>query len=153
MNKKDFNALNKEQKKKGLPLYANPRNVAAGSVRQLDPKITASRHLDSFAYTLITDLGQKTHEEEHLILHAFGFKTNPNNKRFENLEDVFKFSDYWVNSRAKLPFEIDGIVVIINSEESHKTAGRCRQNPARCALLINFLLKKPKQSLKILLSR
>jgi len=60
MNKKGFEALNREQAKKGLPTYANPRNVAAGSIRQLDPKITAARHLDSFAYILITDLGQKT---------------------------------------------------------------------------------------------
>ncbi len=117
LNKKDFEELNREQKKKGLPLYANPRNVAAGSLRQLNPKITASRRLDSFAYILATDLGQKTHEEEHLILKALGFKTNPNNKRVDSLSEVFKFHKYWSTHRDKLPVEIDGIVVNINSEE------------------------------------
>ena len=67
MNRKDFEALNKEQVKKHQKPFANPRNAAAGSVRQLDPTITASRKLNSHAYSLVTDLGQKTHEEEHLI--------------------------------------------------------------------------------------
>ncbi|HAJ44579.1 TPA: NAD-dependent DNA ligase LigA, partial [Candidatus Azambacteria bacterium] len=123
LNTKDFEALNKDQEKKGLALYANPRNVAAGSIRQLDPKITAFRHLDSFAYILTTDMGQKTHEEEHLILKALGFKTNPNNKKVDGLEEVFKERDYWEKHRDKLPFEIDGIVVNVNSEEYQKRLG------------------------------
>ncbi|MBI4919920.1 NAD-dependent DNA ligase LigA [Candidatus Azambacteria bacterium] len=123
MNKKDFEALNREQAKKGLQVYANPRNVAAGSIRQLDPKITAARRLDSFSYILVTDLGQKTHEEEHLILRALGFKTNPNNKRLNSLDEVFEFRDYWAKHRDKLPFEIDGIVVMVNSEEYLKRLG------------------------------
>jgi len=123
MNKKDFEALNREQKKNGLPPYANPRNVAAGSVRQLNPKITTSRHLDSFAYILATDLGQKTHEEEHLILKAFGFRINPNNKRVDSLEEVFKIHNYWEKNRDKSPVEIDGIVVNVNSEEYRKRLG------------------------------
>ncbi|MCX6813369.1 MAG: NAD-dependent DNA ligase LigA [Candidatus Azambacteria bacterium] len=123
MNKKDFEALNREQKKNGLPPYANPRNVAVGSVRQLNPKITVSRHLDSFAYILATDLGQKTHEEEHLILKAFGFRINPNNKRVDSLEEVFKIHNYWEKNRDKSPVEIDGIVVNVNSEEYKKRLG------------------------------
>jgi len=129
MNKKDFVALNREQVKKGLPIYANPRNVAAGSIRQLDPKITASRHLDSFAYSLATDLGQKTHEEEHLILKALGFKTNPKNKRIDTFSEVFKSHKYWAEHRDKLPFEIDGIVVLINSEEYLKRLGVVGKSP------------------------
>ncbi len=123
MNTKDFEALNKEQKKNDLPLYANPRNVAAGSIRQLNPKITASRRLDSFAYILVTDLGQKTHEEEHLILKALGFKTNPNNERVDSLKEVFKIHDYWGKNRGKSPVEIDGIVVNVNSEEYRERLG------------------------------
>ncbi|MCX6813755.1 MAG: NAD-dependent DNA ligase LigA, partial [Candidatus Azambacteria bacterium] len=123
MNKKDFETLNREQKKKGLSSYANPRNVAAGSIRQLNPKITASRHLDSFTYALVTDLGQKSHEEEHLILHALGFQTNPNNKRFNALSEVFEFHKYWSMHRNKLPVEIDGVVVNVNSEEYLKRLG------------------------------
>ncbi len=142
LNKSDFEALNREQKKKGLPLYANPRNIAAGSIRQLDPKITASRHLDSFAYSLKTDLGQKTHEEEHQILHSLGFRINPNNKYVENLDDVFKFKEYWEKHRGKLPLEIDGIVVIINSEEYFKRLGVVGKTP-RGAIAFKF---SPKES-------
>ena len=142
INSKDFKALNKERKNKELPLYANPRNVAAGSIRQLDPKITASRRLDSFAYSLKTDLGQKTHEEEHLILHSLGFRTNPNNKCAAALDDVFKFKEYWEKHREKLPLEIDGVVVIVNSEEYFKRLGVVGKTP-RGAIAYKF---SPKES-------
>lgn len=142
LNKKDFESLNREQVKNELPLYANPRNVAAGSIRQLDPKITASRRLDSFAYSLKTDLGQKTHEEEHLILHSLGFRTNPNNKYAKNLEDVFRFKEHWEKHREKLSLEIDGIVVIINSEEIFKRLGVVGKTP-RGAIAYKF---SPKES-------
>jgi len=141
LSTKDFNTLNKEQVRKKLPLYANPRNVAAGSIRQLNPKITASRHLDSFAYALVTDLGQKTHEEEHLILKAFGFKINPNNKRVDSLEKVFKIRDYWEKNRGKLLFEIDGIVVLINSEEYRKRLGVVGKAP-RGGIAYKFAAKE-----------
>jgi len=141
LNTKNFEALNKEQAAKNLPLYANPRNVAAGSIRQLNPKITASRHLDSFAYALVTDLGQKTHEEEHLILKAFGFRINPNNKKVDNLEKVFKVRDYWEKNRSKLPFEIDGVVVLINSEEYRKRLGVVGKAP-RGGIAYKFSPKK-----------
>ncbi|MDP3004133.1 MAG: NAD-dependent DNA ligase LigA [Candidatus Azambacteria bacterium] len=143
LNKKDFESLNKEQANEGLPLYANPRNVAAGSIRQLNPKITAARKLDSFVYSLVTDLGQKTHEEEHLILCALGFRVNPNNKYAENLEKVFKFQNYWAESRHrnKLPVEIDGVVVIINSEEYFRRLGVVGKTP-RGAIAYKFFPKE-----------
>ena len=75
--RKEFARMNREQERKGLKPYANPRNIAAGSIRQLDPNITASRRLDSFQYDIVTDIGQTYHKEEHLLLAAFGFKTNP----------------------------------------------------------------------------
>src|SRR3989339_74903 len=74
ISKKEFEKINKIQKEKGSAVYANPRNIAAGSVRQLDSKITASRHLDSFAYDLKTDFNQQTHEQIHKILKDLGFK-------------------------------------------------------------------------------
>lgn len=148
INLKDFEALNRKQKKNGLSLYANPRNVAAGSIRQLDPKITSLRQLDSFAYSLTTDLGQKTHEEEHLILHAFGFRTNPNNKRAKNLKEIFEFRDYWEKHREKLPFEIDGIVAIINSEEHFKRLGIVGKTP-RGAIAYKF---SPKEAETVILN-
>jgi len=141
MNKKDFETLNREQARKGLPLYANPRNVSAGSIRQLDPKITAARRLDSFAYILVTDLGQKTHEEEHLILRALGFKTNPNNKKLKTLPEVFEFHKYWASHRDRLPFEIDGIVAMINSEEYLKRLGIVGKAP-RASIAYKFSAKE-----------
>src|SRR3989344_1806361 len=75
MTKKEFDRINREQETKGEKIYANPRNLAAGSIRQLDPKIAASRKLDFFAYEIVGDIGQKTKEEEHKTLNNLGFKT------------------------------------------------------------------------------
>lgn len=123
ITKKDFERINKEQDKKGLKIYANPRNLAAGSIRQLDPSITRSRKLDSYAYALKTDVGQITHEQEHLILKALGFKTNPHNEFQKDLEAVQKFRDYWEEHREKLNYEIDGIVVALNDNRSFQKLG------------------------------
>lgn len=123
LSAKEFAAINKEQQKKGLKPYANPRNVAAGSVRQLDPKVTAARRLDSFQYDLITDLGQTTHEEEHRLLAAFGFKTNPHNKLLKSLDQVFAFRNEWENRRDKLEYEIDGVVIVLNDNALFERAG------------------------------
>lgn len=102
--------------------YANPRNLAAGSVRQLDPKITASRNLDSFIYDLITE-EVKTHEQKHKILKELGFKTNPHNKYCKDLSEVFKFYKDILKTREKIPYEIDGLVVIVNSNRIFEKLG------------------------------
>ena len=141
ITKKNFERINKEQGRTGLKAYANPRNLAAGSVRQLDPKITASRNMDSFAYSLVTDLGQKTHEEEHRILKSLGFKTNPHNKFAKDLDEVHKFRDYWEKHRDKLDYEIDGIVVIINDEKSFQRTGVVGKAP-RGAIAYKFSPKE-----------
>jgi DNA ligase (NAD+) len=139
--KKEFERLNREQRKAGLPEYANPRNVAAGSVRQLDPKITASRRLDSFIYDLVTDFGQKTHQEKHQILKALGFKVNPYSRRCRNLKEVFEFHKYCQEIRKKLPYEVDGIVVVINSDKIFKKLGVVGKTP-RGAIAFKFPLKQ-----------
>jgi DNA ligase (NAD+) len=141
MHLKDFEALNKEREKNGEPLFANPRNAAAGSLRQLDPKITAKRKLDSFAYALITNLGQKTHEEEHKILKCLGFKTNPNTKLCKNLKEVTEFRNYWEKNREKLTYEIDGIVVTINQNDIFKELGVVGKAP-RGAIAFKFSPKE-----------
>ncbi|MEK7554696.1 MAG: NAD-dependent DNA ligase LigA [Patescibacteria group bacterium] len=123
LTKKEFARINREQEKHGGKPYANPRNVAAGSIRQLDPKIAASRKLDSYQYSIVTDLGQKTHEDEHEILRSFGFKTNPDTKAVESLEEVIKYRNYWEKHRDKLPYEIDGVVVILNQNRDFEAAG------------------------------
>ncbi len=129
LDKKDFAALNREQEKKNLPLYANPRNVAAGSIRQLDPKVAASRKLRCFIYSLIADLGQKTHEEEHIILHKLGFRVNPHTQYAENIEQVFKYHDEWQKKREKVSYEIDGVVVIENDNKLFSRLGVVGKTP------------------------
>ena len=143
INKKDFEKINKEQEKKGEKIFANPRNIAAGSVRQLDSKITASRKLDSFQYNIVTVLGQKTHEEEHSLLKAFGFKINPHNQFTKSLEEVFEFRNHWGKEkyRDKLSYEIDGIVVIINDNKIFETAGIIGKAP-RAAIAYKFSPKE-----------
>ena len=124
MNKKDFEKLNQEQKKKDLTTYANPRNVAAGSVRQLDPKITASRQLDFFAYSMVTDLGQKNHAQEHEIMGQLGFKINHYNRACPDLAAVKKFHQEMGKKRNKLPYLIDGVLVVVNNRQLHARLGR-----------------------------
>jgi len=141
INKKEFEKINQEQIKAGKKIYANPRNIAAGSVRQLDPKITASRKLDSFEYALFTDLGQKFHEEEHLLLKAFGFKTNPHNRGVYSLEEVFAFKDEWERKRKELPYEIDGTVVIVNNNQIFEAGGVAGKAP-RGAIAYKFSPKE-----------
>ncbi len=119
----DFEKLNQEQKKKGQPLYANPRNIAAGSIRQLDPKITAGRNLDFMMYAIPTDSGLKKHSEEHDLARDLGFRTNQNNKICSSLDDVFAYIKHWNKEREKLPYQTDGIVVGINDEKLFKQLG------------------------------
>ncbi len=139
---KGFAKINKQQEKSGSAIYANPRNLAAGSIRQLDPQITASRQMDSFTYALMTDLGQQTHEEEHLILRALGFRTNSHNKFCKNLIEVQQFRDYWEKQRKKLEYEIDGVVVIVNDDRMLKKLGVVGKAP-RGAMAYKF---SPKES-------
>ncbi len=141
LNKKEFHAINREQEKKGLKLYANPRNVAAGSVRQLDPKITAGRKLDSFQYDIVAKLGQKAHSEEHAMLHEMGFRINPNNKICRTIREVFEFRDYWNKHREKLPYEIDGVVVILDDNKTYDSAGIIGKAP-RAAIAYKFSPKE-----------
>ena len=137
ISRKEFKRINKLQEEKGLAVYANPRNIAAGSVRQLDPKITAGRKLDSFAYELLTDFGQKTHEDKHKMLKDLGFKTNVNNKYCKSLEDVLKFREHWIKAREKLDYEIDGVVVLVNNNDIFEKLGIVGKAP-RAGIAFKF---------------
>jgi DNA ligase (NAD+) len=125
LTKKEFARINKEAERKGDKVYANPRNVAAGSIRQLDPAITASRRLDSFQYEIVTDVGAKTHEEKHQVLAAMGFKTNPHNEHAGDLAEVFAFREKWGDHarREKVDYEYDGTVVLVNDNATFAAAG------------------------------
>lgn len=133
LTKKEFERINKEQEAKGEKTYANPRNVAAGTIRQLDPQIVASRKLDSYAYDIVLDKDFKTHADEHEFLKKLGFKTNPHNKEVHSLKDVFEFRNYWEKHREKLQYEVDGTVVIINENKVYETLGVIGKAPRGAA--------------------
>ncbi|MDD4996280.1 MAG: NAD-dependent DNA ligase LigA [Patescibacteria group bacterium] len=114
LQKKDFQKLNREREKRGLPTYANPRNIAAGSIRQLDPKITAQRFLDCYIFEIITDLGQKTHQQVHEILKQLGFKTDSQTKLCFDLKQVQKYYLFLNQKRLENSFDYDGMVVMLN---------------------------------------
>lgn len=114
MRKNVFEDLNHDQEKRGQVKFANPRNAAAGAIRQLDPKITASRKLDFMAYDLLSDLGQTTHEQSHNLLHQLGFAAGLKNRLCATLNEVEKYHAEIGQQRAHLPFWTDGIVVTVN---------------------------------------
>ncbi|MEX0910382.1 MAG: NAD-dependent DNA ligase LigA [Candidatus Paceibacterota bacterium] len=137
--KKEFLALNKEQAKAGKPLYANPRNVAAGTIRQLDPKIVADRKLSSFIYDIafITSEEPKTQLEELQQLQVLGFKVNPHFKFCPNIEEVITFWQTWQKKSKNLPYEVDGVVVKVNEKIYQDRLGYTGKAP-RFGLALKF---------------
>jgi DNA ligase (NAD+) len=111
-----FRKLNEERAQHGLSTFANPRNFTAGTVRQLEPGITAQRRLDYFPYALLKD--GRTYFDRHSktmdALEAAGFKVNPHRKLAKNLDEVWKFIRSWEEKRESLPYEIDGIVIKVD---------------------------------------
>jgi len=137
MSKKVFKDINTKRQKEGEPLYANPRNTAAGSIRQLDPGIAASRKLDFLAYDLVSDLSQTTHEKEHKLLRELGFKTDDFAKRCASLEEVFVFFNDIAKKRDALPYQIDGVVVNVNHNATFEQLGVVGKAP-RGAIAYKF---------------
>lgn len=131
MSKDSFYALNEEREKEGKELFANPRNAAAGSVRQLDSKVAASRKLDCFLYHLpdALELGVKTQYEALQYMRNLGFSTNPNIRLVNNLEELLEFIRYWTEKRETLPYEIDGIVIKLNNLEDQQKLGVTAKYP------------------------
>ncbi len=123
-----FEKLNEERKKKGEPLFANPRNAAAGSIRQLDSKITASRNLDFMAYGLI-GIETETHQEEHEIAKDLGLPTNSNNKLENDIAGVIFIWNKWEKMRPRLPYQIDGMVVNVNLGKVFRQLGVAGKSP------------------------
>ncbi len=131
MPKGSFEALNKIKEEKEEEPFANPRNAAAGSLRQLDPKIAASRNLDIFLYALadIGDTGIDSHSEGLDTLEQLGFKTNPERKKCATIEEVLEFVGKWTEQRPNLSYDIDGIVIKVDSLEQQEQLGTTAKSP------------------------
>ncbi len=122
---KSFKALNKRQKKKGGELFANPRNAAAGSIRQLDPKVAANRDLDVFIYTIYDNFGTaKTQFEVLERLKRIGFRVNPDFKLCKDLDCIKKFYHQAEKKHGKFPYDFDGIVLKVNFLDQQRRLGR-----------------------------
>lgn len=117
ISKKDFEAINAELVAKREPVFMNPRNVAAGALRQLDPKITASRKLDFFAWNVIADLPFVTHAEVHTFAHAIGFKSVPIGVVANTLKDVQKEYEHAKKTQEKDKLAADGFVIQVNEPD------------------------------------
>lgn len=133
-----FRAVNREREEAGETLFANPRNAAAGSIRQLDPRITASRRLDAFLYWLTVDGAEPPSQWETLAsLRRLGFKTNPESRRFGSLAEVTAYWAEWTDQRDSLPYDADGIVIKIDAADQRADLGSTAKAP-RGAVAFKF---------------
>jgi DNA ligase (NAD+) len=123
--------INKERITEGLPPYANTRNIAAGSIRQLDPKIAAKRKLVSFIYDIDQIEGKfpETQENELKLLSELEFKVNPNHEVVGSLDGIQKYQDKWEKLKDKLDYGLDGIVIKINSKKIQEALGYTGKSP------------------------
>ncbi len=134
---KEFARINREQEKHDLPKYANPRNTAAGSIRQLDPKIAASRRLSIFVFNILSDLGQQTHAEIHDMATALGFTVEPHSSVATNLKEVEKYLQTWEEKRKKTSYQTDGAVIQVNAVSAFRDLGVVGKAP-RGAIAFKF---------------
>ncbi|MED4829975.1 NAD-dependent DNA ligase LigA [Bacillus atrophaeus] len=139
MPKRSFEALNEERLKKEEEPFANPRNAAAGSLRQLDPKIAAKRNLDIFVYSIaeLDEMGVDTQSQGLDFLDEIGFKTNQERKKCGTIDEVIDMIEELQAKRADLPYEIDGIVVKVDSLDQQEELGFTAKSP-RWAIAYKF---------------
>lgn len=132
MPKTSFEKLNEESLKNGEKVFANPRNAASGSIRQLDSRITAKRDLSMFCYTAIIEKSDKkpqTHYDTLMYLKELGFKVNPNIKVCKNAQEVIDYCKYWDTERSKLNYATDGVVVKVNQLNIQEDLGFTARAP------------------------
>lgn len=140
MPKKSFTNLNKVRAEQGEELFANPRNAAAGSLRQLDPKIAAKRNLSTFIYAIGgsgEDYGLASHSDALDYLDQLGFTTNHERKKCQTIEEVFAYIQEWTEKRPNLIYEIDGIVVKVDRYDQQQELGNTVKAP-RWAIAYKF---------------
>jgi DNA ligase (NAD+) len=143
LTRRAFEKLNAERDAAGLARFANPRNAAAGSIRILDPSITASRQLDYFTYFLLTDGAPAfpVHWDSLNTLEHMGFKVNPKRKLCNDVEELIAFCAEWAEKRDSLPYEIDGVVAKVNSIEQQNRLGWTAKAP-RWAIAYKFVARQ-----------
>lgn len=132
LSKKELARMNEERATNDEPLFANPRNAAAGSLRQLDPKIAASRKLDSFIYDIDKFDGgsvPETQVKELDMLNELHFKVNPHRTLCKSIEEIERFYQSWTSKRDKQPYEVDGLVIKINSRKIQERLGHTGKSP------------------------
>lgn len=139
MPRKSFERLNKEKEKNGEMLFANPRNAAAGSLRQLDPRIAASRHLAIFLYGIgnYGSLGVDTHSGALSYLSQLGLKVNKEWRKCQTIDEVIEYVESWTEKRPGLDYDIDGIVIKVDSLEDQEQLGSTAKSP-RWAIAYKF---------------
>lgn len=139
MPKKSFEKLNEIKAEQGEVPFANPRNAAAGSLRQLDPKIAASRNLDLFLYAIADagNTGIESHSQGLDFLDKLGFKTNANRQKCATIDEVLQYIEGWGEKRPDLPYEIDGIVIKVDMFDQQKALGTTAKSP-RWAIAYKF---------------
>ncbi|MDR9797538.1 NAD-dependent DNA ligase LigA [Aeribacillus pallidus] len=139
MPKASFEKLNEERIAKGEVPFANPRNAAAGSLRQLDPKIAAKRNLDIFVYNIaeLGDTGVSSHSEALDLLDELGFKTNRERRKCKNIDEVIELLDQLLEKRSQLPYDIDGVVIKVDSLRQQEALGATAKSP-RWAIAYKF---------------
>ncbi|MDY7014502.1 MAG: NAD-dependent DNA ligase LigA, partial [Cyanobacteriota bacterium] len=144
----EFNRINAEREQTGEPLFANPRNAAAGTLRQLDPQIVDRRRLDFFAYTLHLPQVSPTDEARDLqsplsqwesleLLQQMGFRVNPNRQRCQSLQEVEEYFQQWDTQRKELPYMTDGVVVKLDSCQLQEALGFTQKFP-RWAIALKY---------------
>lgn len=148
ISKQDFENINRYQEEHDLQIYANPRNLAAGSLRQLDSKLTAKRPLDIFVFNLenAEALGLKNHSESFEYMSKQGIKINENFKVFDSIDDVVEYIEHWTENRGTLEYEIDGMVIKVNSFAQRDELGFTAKSP-RWATAYKFPAEKKKTKL------
>ncbi len=131
IGKKDLEKINKDRKSKEEAVFANTRNLAAGSIRQLDPKMTSERKLNSFIYDMddFDGVKPKTQKEELDLIKTLGFNVNPNFALLHDLDSVEEYYQGWIKKRHKLDYELDGIVIKINSNKIQEALGYTAKSP------------------------
>lgn len=140
MPKKAFQQLNHKRAEAGEPLFANPRNAGAGSLRQLDPKLAASRNLDLFVYAAVfpnNDRTLATHSQLLEQLKRWGLKVNPEFRVVHDVEDILSYIAHWQENRHLLPYEIDGIVIKVDDFALRQKMGNTAKSP-RWAIAYKF---------------